>query len=54
MEPTQRCEHSQSANHGGGLQGWQNVQALNIKTVDSIALPVFSSVPQQKLKIDAA
>ena len=35
------------------FQGWQNVQALHIKTASSVALPVFNSVPRQMLKVDA-
>ena len=26
-------------------QGWSNIQSLNLKTTDSIALPIYNSLP---------
>ena len=29
--------------------GWSNIQSLNLKTTDSVALPIYSSLPDNSL-----
>eukprot|EP00898_Chlorokybus_atmophyticus_P006952 jgi/Chlat1/7258/Chrsp58S06904 len=33
-------------------KGWSNIQALHLKTAESVALPIYNSVPQLPTKID--
>lgn len=30
-------------------RGWNNIQSLNLKTTDSIALPIYTSLPEKSL-----
>ncbi len=32
-------------------RGWTNIQSVHIKTVDSIALPVFNSLPPDPMSL---
>ena len=33
-------------------RGWNNIQSLNLKTSDSISLPIYTSLPEKSLAID--
>lgn len=33
-------------------RGWNNIQSLNLKTSDSISLPIYTSLPEKSLVID--
>jgi len=33
-------------------RGWNNIQSLNLKTTDSISLPIYTSLPEKSLAID--
>lgn len=33
-------------------RGWNNIQSLNLKTSDSISLPIYTSLPEKSLAIE--
>jgi len=33
-------------------RGWNNIQSLNLKTTDSISLPIYTSLPEKSLAIE--
>ena len=33
-------------------RGWNNIQSLNLKTSDSVSLPIYTSLPEKSLAID--
>ena len=35
-------------------RGWKNIQSLNLKTTDSICLPIYTSLPEKSLAIETS
>ena len=35
-------------------RGWNNIQSLNLKTTDSISLPIYTSLPEKSLAVEAS
>ena len=35
-------------------RGWNNIQSLNLKTTDSISLPIYTSLPEKSLALEAS
>ena len=35
-------------------RGWNNIQSLNLKTTDSISLPIYTSLPEKSLALETS
>ena len=35
-------------------RGWNNIQSLNLKTIDSISLPIYTSLPEKSLALETS
>ena len=35
-------------------RGWKNIKSLNLKTTDSISLPIYTSLPEKSLDFETS